>query len=459
MSVLSLLPPSETKTFRLQPKQRIFARTNADIAIYGGSAGGGKSFALLYDPIGKRHHLRRGFSAVLFRRSYPEITNPGGLWDEAAEIYTYAGGRPVVGAMEYRFPGGTKITFRHLENEETKLRYQGSQICYLAFDELTHFNESQFWYLLSRNRSVCGVRPYVRATCNPDPGWVKSLLAPWVDDGFTGVRALSGELRWFLRDAGLIKWVPADTPDAKSLTFIRASVYDNPALLERDPGYIANLKALPAVERARLLEGDWNVRREGLVYTRFEDSVFESGPTEKPTHGAIDFGFNHPFAAVWGHLTDDVLWITGCRSVRGLTVGEHSPYLPRGVRWWCDPSRPDSRVELQQAGHDVIPCVHLSVRGGAGSPRTPVLHGIDQVTERMRTGRLKIVRPNCLPLVRGLSMYHYDESKASEEPVKELDDEVDALRYLIVGLDRGRSVPTLPFDGPPVDLEDESLWE
>ena len=109
----------------------------------------------------------------------PEITNAGGLWDEANELYPAAGGKAVQDRLEYRFSPKSRVSFRHLEHEKDKLSYQGSQICYLAFDELTHFTESMFFYLLSRNRSKCGVRPYVRCTTNPQPGWVKSrLLGP-----------------------------------------------------------------------------------------------------------------------------------------------------------------------------------------------------------------------------------------------------------------------------------------
>jgi hypothetical protein len=431
----------ETPAFRLQERQLEFAKTAADIAIYGGAAGGGKSFALLYQPIGRRHVERAGFFGVIFRRSYPEITNPGGLWDAAGAIYPFAGGRGVVGSREYRFASGSRIAFRHLENEDTKHSYQGSEICYLAFDELTHFSESQFWYLLSRNRSTCGVRPYVRATCNPDPGWVKDLLAPWVDDGFAGARAASGELRWFIRVEGKIRWVGRDHPDAKSLTFIRASIFDNEILLRSNPEYLATLKALPPVERARLLDGDWNVRREGLVYPGFDGSIVDAHPgLADATVGAIDFGFHNPLAAVYGFVDhDDVLWITGCRYVRQTTIPIHAEAIPRGVRWWCDPAQPESIAQLRAHGHDAIPCVHRPVRGATGETRKPVLAGIDMVSERIRTGRLRIVRGACLPLVRELGMYHYDSDKRLEEPVKEDDHACDALRYLCVGLDRNRT--------------------
>jgi hypothetical protein len=433
-----------TPTFRLQERQLEFARTRADIAIYGGAAGGGKSYALLYQPIGRRHVERPGFYGVIFRRTYPEITNPGGLWDAAGAVYPFAGGRGVVGAREYRFESGSRIAFRHLENEDTKHSYQGSEICYLAFDELTHFSESQFWYLLSRNRSTCGVRPYVRATCNPDPGWVKDLLSPWVDDGFDGPKARSGELRWFVRLEGKIRWVDGDHPDAKSLTFIRASIFDNEILLRHNPEYLATLRALPPVERARLLDGDWNVRREGLVYGGFGDCIVDAGPERPggPTVGAIDFGYNNPFAALWGHVDhDDLLWITGCRYQRQCTIPIHAEAIPKGPRYWCDPAQPESLAQLRNHGHDVLPCVHRPVRGASGETKKPVLAGIDMVSERIRTGRLRIVRSACLPLVRELGMYHYDPDKRLEEPVKEDDHACDALRYLVVGLDRNREVP------------------
>lgn len=383
-----------------------------------------------------------GFTGIVFRRTSPEITNAGGLWDEAGDLYPYAGGESRVGMLEYRFPAGSKVSFRHLEHEDTKYRYQGSQVCYLAFDELTHFTESQFWYLLSRNRSTCGVRPYARATCNPDPGWVKDLLAPWVDDGFDGPRARSGELRWFIRVEGKIRWVDRDHPDAKSLTFIRASIFDNEILLRQNPEYLATLKALPPVERARLLDGDWNVRREGLVYAGFDGCIVDAPPVGCPPAavGAVDFGYNNPFAAVWGHLDgDDVLWITGVRYTRQTTIPIHAENIPKGVSWWCDPAAPESIAQLRSHGHHALPCVHRPNRGATGETKKPVLAGIDMVSERIRTGRLRIVRQACLPLVRELSMYHYDPAKRAEEPVKEDDHACDALRYLVVGLDRNRT--------------------
>lgn len=406
--------------------------------MYGGSAGGGKTFALLLEPT--RHIRRRSFGAVIFRRTYPQIMAEGGLWDESANIYPWIDGTPLVGSVEWRFrPHGTTVAFRHLQHEKNKNDWQGSQIPLLGFDELSHFRESVFWYMLSRNRSTCGIRPYIRCTTNPDPGWVKRLLAPWVDREFGGPRAASGELRWFVRESGEIKWVPEGTPDAKSLTFVRASIYDNKVLLRTNPEYLANLKALPPVERARLLDGDWDVKREGLVYPGFEACIVDSAPDHRPDGGGMDFGINNPYVALWGFLDhDDVLWVTGCRYVRQTTIPTHAEAIPYGVAYWCDPSGAEQIRQLRDLGHEVRPCVHMPTRGAAGEVKKPLLSGIDMVGERMRTGRLKIVRRDCLPLVRELGLYHYDPEKESDEPVKEDDHSPDALRYWVVGLDRTR---------------------
>ena len=151
--------------------QFAFLSSSADITIYGGAAGGGKSYGLLLDPL--RYVHVPGFGAVIFRRTSPEITNQGGLWDTSQEIYPKVNALPRRTDLSWLFAGGARVRFAHLQHDKDKLNWQGAQIPYLGFDELTHFTEEQFWYLLSRNRSTCGVPPCVRATCNPAPGWAR----------------------------------------------------------------------------------------------------------------------------------------------------------------------------------------------------------------------------------------------------------------------------------------------
>jgi len=157
--------------------QTQFLQTSADICIYGGAAGSGKTIGLILEAL--RYVLWvPNFSAVFFRRTMPEITNPGALWDETLKLYPQVGGTPHIGAREWRWPGGGKITFSHLQFDVTVYHWQGAQITLICYDELTHFTAHQFFYMVSRNRSTCGVRPYIRATCNPDAdSWVAEFLA------------------------------------------------------------------------------------------------------------------------------------------------------------------------------------------------------------------------------------------------------------------------------------------
>ena len=252
---------------RPQPgPQEKFLATPADIAIYGGAAGGGKTWALLTEAL--RHINNPSFGAVFLRRTFSEITMVGGMWEEADKLYPLLGAVPNQGNMFWRFPKGAKVQFHHMQHEESKQLFLGAQIPLIGFDQLERFTESQFFYMLSRNRSTCGVRPYVRATANPEPGWLAKFLTWWIDQdtGFP-IAERAGKIRWFTREAGVVRWAdnPKDlealTPGTppKSVTFIPAKLSDNKILMAIDPGYKSNLLALPFIERSRLLDGNWKI--------------------------------------------------------------------------------------------------------------------------------------------------------------------------------------------------------
>jgi predicted phage terminase large subunit-like protein len=277
----------EVITIAPQPgPQEMFLSSEADIAIYGGAAGGGKSFGLLLEPI--RHWNNPDFGCVIFRRTSTQVRNEGGLWDASAKIYPNIMAHPKESALEWIFPHpatmmahGARIKFAHLEYDKTVLDWQGSEIALIGFDELTHFSKFQFFYMLSRNRSTCGVNPYIRATTNPDPdSWVKEFISWWLgEDGFP-IQERSGKIRWFVRLNDIIHWADSKQelydqfgsgPEILplSVTFISASVHDNKILLEKDPAYLAKLHALPRVDRMRLLGGNWNVRAAaGMLFKR-----------------------------------------------------------------------------------------------------------------------------------------------------------------------------------------------
>lgn len=283
---------AETLAIRPQPgPQESFLASSADIVIYGGAAGGGKSWGLLLEPL--RHVTTNpAFAAVFFRRNTTQIRNPGGLWDESRGLYPLSGGRPLAHQLEWRWPFGGRIKMAHLEHEGTVYDWQGAQIPLICFDELTHFTQAQFFYMLSRNRSTCGVRPYIRATTNPDAdSWVRRFIAWWIDEA-TGlaIPGRSGVLRWFIRVNDAIVWgnnpeelrerYGADV-EPKSATFIVARLTDNQILLDKDPGYRANLMAQNAVERARLADGNWKVRpASGLYFKRHWVKIVDAAPAD-----------------------------------------------------------------------------------------------------------------------------------------------------------------------------------
>lgn len=289
----NLIDLGAPKVIKPQPgPQTAFLTTPADWAIYGGAAGSGKSWALLMEPL--RHITTvKGFQAVVFRKKIAELSSPGGLWDTAQEIYPQFGGKPKwTYPLEMKFPKtNSALRFAHLQNDNTLTDWHGSQIALLMFDEATTFTRKQVFYMLSRNRSTCGVKPYVRMTCNPDPdSWVADMIS-WYIDQETGypIKERSGVLRYFIRQDDEIIWgdsaqelverCDCDKDDVKSFTFIGASIYDNQELLKVNPQYLSNLKALSTVERERLLNGNWKIRpASGQYFQRQYANIIEKVP-------------------------------------------------------------------------------------------------------------------------------------------------------------------------------------
>ncbi len=273
--------------------QTMFMASAADIVIYGGAAGGGKTYALLLEAL--RHKDVKGFGGVIFRHNYNQITAEGGLWDASQKIFNQvpdAHSRKSP-KLHWRFDGGAKLNFAHIERDEDLKSWQGTEIAYIGFDELTHFTKHQFLYMLSRNRTTCGIRPYVRCTCNPDAdSWVADFVSWWIDQK-TGypIPERSGLVRWMCMLNDTIYF--GDTPeeleeryqvnasDCKSVTFIASRLEDNKILMENDPGYMANLKALAEVDMERLLKGNWKIKAAaGKFFLRTQVELIEKLPDD-----------------------------------------------------------------------------------------------------------------------------------------------------------------------------------
>lgn len=262
----------------------------------------------------------------------------GGLWDTAGEIYPLLGGKPLTSPThKYTFPSGAVLSFRHFDQEKKKYKFQGAQIPLIQFDELTHFSESMFWYMLSRNRSTCGVKPYIRATTNPDPdSWILPLISWWIDQD-TGypIKERGGVVRWFIRQSGELLW--GDTKEEletiypgalpKSFTFIPSSVNDNRILLEQNPEYLANLDALLDYEQKRLKGGNWFARPSaGEVFKRSYFKVID--PDEIPNM-VNEVRFWDRAATKPNENNKDPDWTAGVRMGKGIDGNYYLKHVER----------------------------------------------------------------------------------------------------------------------------------
>lgn len=287
--------------------QEQFLACRADIALMGGSVYGGKTWALTFQPTA--HVQLPGFSCVTFRRTKPDIRNPGSLWDESMKMYPLLNAGPREQYLDWTFPSGAVVKFDGLQHETDVLSWKSSQIALLQFDQVEEFTEHQFWYMQSRNRSGCGIRPYTRGSCNAlADTWLADFIQWWWDPetGYA-IRERSGMARWCLRVHDEIQWASVtcrgDAPAgefaaahmrataelegqfpglgrfAKSFCFVRASLADNRIGTEADPDYEGRVRLLSLVEQERLLGGNWKIRAAaGLVFDRAWFDIVDAVP-------------------------------------------------------------------------------------------------------------------------------------------------------------------------------------
>lgn len=282
--------------------QQAFVQATAEIVIAGGAAGGGKTAGLLLAALGGIAHP--AYRAVIFRRTYPQITAPGGLWQQSERFFPPFGGLPRLGDHSWRFPSGANIRFGHMQNVDDWRNWKGAEMPFLGFDQLEEFEAQQVWNVLAWNRSAAGIPARMLATCNPVPeedpvgGWLHRFVAWWLGEDGRPDPIRVGRLRWFMRDeGGEIIWTDTPGPGRRSVTFIPAWLENNPSL--RNTAYRTTLSLLPLVERERLLGGNWLIRATaGNVFNRGWFQIVDAAPVDARrvrfwdkagTEGAGDF--------------------------------------------------------------------------------------------------------------------------------------------------------------------------
>lgn len=425
------------------PRQLAFHRSCEDEVLYGGAAGGGKSCAVVMDAL-LRCLRHPGTVAYLFRRTYRELEDT--LIAEAMRriprrLYRYS-----ASAHEMLLLNGSRLRFRHCQQDADRFQYQGAEIHWLYIDELTHFSQTVYDFLKSRLRASTslGIRPLVRCTSNPGGvghGWVK---ARFIDPGPP--------------DTVMVERIRSeDIEGRRTLRYIPARVQDNPYLSQ---GYRLELAAKPPALRDALLYGRWDAF-EGQVFTEWRDDPdgYATGrnshvvsPFEVPRSWrrfrSFDFGYARPFSVGWWALSPDgVLYryrewygCTGTPNVglrltptaiaQGIAQAERAHESGLHITGYADPSIWDgSRGEniaeqMQREGIYFLP---------AENARLP---GLMQVHRRLafdQNGFSSVrVFSTCRDSIRTLPALCYDPRRCEDVDTAAEDHIYDEWRYLMM---------------------------
>ena len=407
------------------PQTDFLAAPERDV-LYGGAAGGGKSYAMLIDPLRFAH--RAAHRALILRRSMPELRE---LIDKSRELYprAFPGCKYKEVEKLWNFPSGAKVEFGFLERDADVYRYQGQAYSWIGFDEITHLPTEFGWnYLASRLRTTDPeIMPYMRCTANPGgvgATWVKKR---YVDPCPPNESFVGG--------------------DNLTRKFIPARLDDNPYLAE-DGRYEEMLKALPPTQRKQLLEGNWDVN-EGAAFTEFDLDVHVVTPFEIPISWervkGIDYGYASESSCIWGAVdsSDGTLIIYRELYQKGLT-GEDlghkitqmelsDPYSVQGVldtAAWArtGTTGPTVGESLIRAGHKLRRADKNRIQGKVQ---------IHEYLKVQQSGRPRLQIFNTCPnLIRELQSIPLDRSNPEDVNTHAPDHAYDALRYLIMSRPR-----------------------
>ncbi len=262
--------------------------------LYGGARGGGKTEAGIVWLLTDNYHLHPKFKALVVRKNIVDIDDWVG---RAKEIYTGHGAIYLSSKKKFIFPSGAVVSLGHLQDKEAYTKYQGHEYQRMLIEELTQIpNEEDYIKLISACRStVDGLHPGIFATTNPTGkghAWVKKRFISNKEEG--AVQPAKPFQVWFPPDTG------------RSRVYVPSTVFDNPILVTKDPGYLKFLQNLPMALRNAWLHGSWEFGA-GQFFDTWHESVHVIPPFEIPTHWrryiSIDYGFSKPSAIYW-HAID-----------------------------------------------------------------------------------------------------------------------------------------------------------
>lgn len=425
-----------------------FIEADADEVLYGGAAGGGKSYGQLIDAF--LFALKyNGSKQLILRNSFPELQRSLILVSVILypkEIASYNQSSHV-----WRFVNGSLIEFGYLEGDKDVSKYQSAEYDLIRFDELTHFSEFQYTYMISRIRGANNFPKQIKSSTNPGSkghAWVK---ARFIDNKIPE--------KVYTDDLGRKK------------VFIPAKVQENTFLMDADPNYIQRLEQLPEDQRRALLDGDWDVF-EGQYFTEFSRDLHVINSIEIPSHWrryiTLDYGLDmlacywiavdtHGKAYVYKELYQSNLVISDAvEAIKSMMAeGEdiHDIFAPPDL--W------NRRQETGKSAADLFGEYGLRLYK-ASNDRIQGWYNLKEYLkpysdeQGIQTANL-LIFSNCVNLIRCLPQLQHDEKKPNDiaNDPHEITHAPDAIRYFIAG--RPATTKPPPADKPPLQKHKEQL--
>ena len=410
------------------PQTDFLAASEREV-FYGGARGGGKSYAMLVDPL--RYCDRQHHRALLLRRTMPELRD---LITHSQRLYNRAfpGAKWREQEKEWRFPSGAKIEFGYAENMTDALRYQGQSYTWIGIDELPQYPSPDIYnFLRSSLRSVDTEIPvYMRATGNPG-----NVGSQWVREMFVDPAVPNSAFD-----------INIDTPlGTKVITrrFIPAKLQDNPYLTQTDD-YYAMLASLPEVQRKQFLDGDWDAF-EDSAFPEFNKSIHVVDPFEVPKgwqrFRAADWGYSSPACVLWFAIDyDNNLWIyrelytkkiTADVFARKVLIAEKDEYIRYGV---LDASTWAKRGDIGPSIAETMIRVGCKWRPSDRTPKSRI-SGKLEIHKRLKVSDDKKKEPGlrifstCRNLIRTFPLLPLDDNNPEDINTDVEDHAYDALRY------------------------------
>ena len=416
------------------PKQIEFFKAKAKHIGYGGSRGGGKSWA------GRRKGVLLcmnypNLKGLLLRRTMPELRN-NHIIPLMSELYGYA--KYNGDQRAFLFPNGSRLMMGYCDNEGDLLQYQGQEFDFIIFEEATQFPEEWIIFICTALRTTMSdFKTRVYYTMNPGGVGHEYIKRIFIDRNY--------------RDG--------ENPD--DYVFIQATVHDNKVLMDANPDYIKMLEALPEHKKRAHLYGEWDVY-EGQVFEEFRNNAEHYDDREwthvitpfDPPQGwniyrSFDFGYSKPFSCAWWAIDYDgrlyrILELYGCVANEPDT----------GVKWSPDEIFKEiARIEKEHAWlkgkriYGVADPAIWDASHGISIAETAEKYGVyfDPGDHQRLPGWMQVhyrlqfdengipmmyIFSNCKAFIRTIPLLVYDDHKPEDINTKQEDHVADEVRYM-----------------------------